>query len=104
MSKRPPNTSVRSDDTFSKSFKKSSKYNVDDGMDPIASICEVIDRPREVRSKRSIIVKCPLCLDDFPSSEIERHASICLELNELITNPTNVAKGEINVFDKFYFI
>merc|ERR1719296_91838 len=62
-------------------------------MDLFDSIDESVDRPREVRSKRSMIVKCPLCLDDFASTEIEQHASLCLELNELITNPRNLTKG-----------
>merc|ERR1712151_794645 len=84
-----------SHDMYSTSLKKSSSCSdIDDRMDPVASICEAIDRPREVRSKRSTFVKCPLCLYDFPSSEIERHASLCLELNELVTNPKNAAKAK----------
>ena len=84
MSKRPSNNSIRGSST--------SSY-MDGNMDLFDSIDESVDRPREVRSKRSMIVKCPLCLDDFASTEIEQHASLCLELNELITNPRNLAKG-----------
>jgi len=106
MSKRTSYTGVRSSTTSSgENFekyptftKKASKYSGTDEKHiikkiSIASTSEPIDRPRKVRSKRSIIVKCPLCLDDFTSSEIEQHASLCLELNELMTKPKYSGKG-----------
>jgi len=44
------------------------------------------ERPNRIRKTR--LFKCPLCNGSFPASEIEQHASHCLEVNAPITtNP-----------------
>ena len=57
-----------------------------------------LERPNRLRKTR--LFKCPLCMGSFPASDIEAHASHCLEVNAPVISSSKKEKSAESKKDK----